>query len=104
MSTRASFVAFTLLWSSATLFAQTMNTLSAPELAQGWQLLFNGKTLAGWHVSAPAPGSGRSWSGTAAAARAGRDAEALCRFAAQQSTGGSGARRVALIGKSSMDC
>ena len=60
MSTRASFVAFTLLWSSATLFAQTMNTLSAPELAQGWQLLFNGKTLAGWHVSAPAQGGGRT--------------------------------------------
>jgi hypothetical protein len=60
MSTRASLVAFTLLWSSATLFAQTMNTLSAPELAQGWQLLFNGKTLAGWHVSAPAQGGGRA--------------------------------------------
>jgi hypothetical protein len=60
MSTRVSFVAFTLLWSSATLSGQTMNTLSAPELAQGWQLLFDGKTLAGWHVSAPAQGGGRT--------------------------------------------
>jgi hypothetical protein len=52
----------TLLWLSATLFSQTMNTLTAQERAQGWQLLFDGKTLAGWHVSAPAPASGRAGS------------------------------------------
>jgi 3-keto-disaccharide hydrolase len=55
-----SLTTFTLLWSPAMVFGQTMNTLSAQELAQGWQLLFNGKTLAGWHVSAPAQGGGRS--------------------------------------------
>jgi hypothetical protein len=41
-------------------FGQGMNTLSAQERAQGWQLLFDGKTLAGWHVSAPPPSAGRS--------------------------------------------
>src|SRR5213593_2292928 len=60
MIKQASFAMFTLLWSSATLFGQTMNTLSAQERAQGWQLLFDGKTLAGWHASAPAPGGGRT--------------------------------------------
>jgi hypothetical protein len=57
---QASFAAFTLLWSSATLFGQTMNTLTDQERAQGWQLVFDGKTLAGWHVSAPAQGGGRT--------------------------------------------
>jgi hypothetical protein len=57
---QASFAMFTLLWSSATLFGQTMNALSAEERAQGWQLLFDGKTLAAWHVSAPAQGGGRT--------------------------------------------
>src|SRR5436309_13078929 len=60
MKKQASFAMITLLWSSATLFAQTMNTLTAQERAQGWQLLFDGKTLAEWHVSAPAPGGGRT--------------------------------------------
>jgi len=36
------------------------NTLTAREKAQGWQLLFDGKTLAGWHSSAPPPNSGRA--------------------------------------------
>jgi hypothetical protein len=70
MSKRASFATVTLLLSSATLFGQTMNTLSPPELAQGWQLLFDGKTLAGWHVSAPAQGGGRG--GPAPAAQPGQ--------------------------------
>lgn len=58
--TKVSFAVFTLLSSSATLFAQTANTLSAQERAQGWQLLFDGRTLAGWHVSAPDQGGGRT--------------------------------------------
>jgi hypothetical protein len=43
-----------LVWSPA-VRAQTMNSLSAQEKAQGWQLLFDGTTLDGWHPSAPAP-------------------------------------------------
>jgi hypothetical protein len=54
------FAMFILLWSSATLFSQTTNTLTAQERTQGWQLLFDGKTLAGWHASVPAPASGRA--------------------------------------------
>jgi hypothetical protein len=61
MMNKLAFTLFALLWSSGTLFAQAMNTLSAQDRAQGWQLLFDGKTLAGWHVSAPPPeGAGRS--------------------------------------------
>jgi hypothetical protein len=41
-------------------FGQEVNRLSAQERAQGWQLLFDGTTLAGWHVSAPPQGAGRS--------------------------------------------
>src|SRR5262249_29566392 len=44
---------------SATPSAQTANTLTADEKAQGSQLLFDGKTLTGWHSSAPPAPSGR---------------------------------------------
>jgi hypothetical protein len=47
-----------LLWSAASR-AQTVNTLTAQDAAQGWQLLFDGKTLAGWHASVPPQGQGR---------------------------------------------
>ena len=49
-----------LLWSPPTLSGQAINTLSGQDRAQGWELLFDGKTLTGWHVSAPAGGGGRS--------------------------------------------
>ena len=59
-STRAASTIAVLLWSSAPLFGQAINTLTAQERAQGWQLLFDGRTLAGWHVSAPPRGGGRT--------------------------------------------
>jgi hypothetical protein len=38
---------------SISLSGQAMNILTAQEKAQGWQLLFDGKTLNGWHSQAP---------------------------------------------------
>lgn len=51
---------FTLLFWTATAFGQNINTLTAQEKAQGWQLLFDGKTLNGWHSAAPPPARGRA--------------------------------------------
>ena len=54
-------VCATVIAVAAPSFGQGVNTLSAQERAQGWQSLFDGKTLAGWHVSAPPPpAAGRS--------------------------------------------
>jgi hypothetical protein len=58
--TRLCSTVFTLMLSSVALSGQGENVLTAQEKAQGWQLLFDGKTLAGWHVSAPPEGAGRS--------------------------------------------
>ena len=71
--TRTLFAAFTLLAWSSIAFGQSVNTLTAQEKAQGWQLLFDGKTLNGWHPAAPPPARGRAGAGRAAAGRAGAD-------------------------------
>lgn len=60
MRNQASLAAFSLLVWSAAVSGQNMNSLTAQEKAQGWQLLFDGKTLNGWHPSAPAQGQGRA--------------------------------------------
>src|SRR5258705_8817013 len=52
--------AFTFLLCAGTVFGQNMNTLTPQEQAQGWQLLFDGKALKGWHSSAPVQGRGRA--------------------------------------------
>ena len=57
--TQASLIAFSLFW-PVVVFGQSSNTLTAGEEAQGWQLLFDGRTLTGWHPSAPAQGGGRA--------------------------------------------
>jgi len=61
--TQTSFAAGTLLLWSAASSAQTVNTLTAQDAAQGWQLLFDGKTLSGWHASVPPQGQGRGRGG-----------------------------------------
>lgn len=67
-------VAPVLAWSVA-LSAQASNALTAQEKAQGWQLLFDGKTLNGWHSQAPpqprAGGGGGRAGGAAAPAQPG---------------------------------
>jgi hypothetical protein len=63
--THAALLPTALLVFSLTAFGQpATNTLTAEEKAQGWQLLFDGKSLTGWHASVP-PAAGRS-SGAAA--------------------------------------
>jgi hypothetical protein len=55
----ASLIVFAWLASSA-LFAQPVNSLSSAERAQGWQLLFDGTSLRGWHPAAPVRSDGRA--------------------------------------------
>ena len=59
MRTQVPFAVFTLLLWTGTVSGQNMNTLTEQETAQGWQLLFDGMTLTGWHSSAPASAGGR---------------------------------------------
>jgi hypothetical protein len=47
------------LLSAASAFGQSTNALTAQEKAQGWELLFDGKTLSGWHPAAPPPAPAR---------------------------------------------
>jgi hypothetical protein len=57
---QAAVAVFTFLVWTATVIGQNLNTVTVQEQAQGWQLLFDGKTLKGWHSSAPAQGRGRA--------------------------------------------
>src|SRR5215813_14167793 len=59
MTRTLAFAVFILVVWPSTMYGQTMNTLTAQETSQGWQLLFDGKTLAGWHASLPPQGRGR---------------------------------------------
>ena len=72
MRKHAPLAAFTFLFWTATVFGQTMNTLTPQEKTQGWQLLFDGKTLKGWHSSAPAPAQGRGRTGGPQPAQSGQ--------------------------------
>ena len=84
-----------LLWSPPTLSGQAINTLSGQDRAQGWELLFDGKTLTGWHVSAPAGAA-------AGAVRLSRRRLARWGHRSHVSRRGQNRRRrVALTGKSS---
>jgi hypothetical protein len=51
----ASLASLVLLAWSATVSGQAVNRLTAKESADGWELLFDGATLKGWHPSTPAP-------------------------------------------------
>jgi len=53
-------VALLLLASALPSYAQAINTLTAQEKADGWQLLFDGTTLKGWHASVPPQTRGRA--------------------------------------------
>ena len=64
---QSTFVLLPVLVCSVALSGQTINTLTAQEKAQGWQLLFDGKTLKGWHSQAPPQGGGRGRGGAPAA-------------------------------------
>ncbi len=60
---------------SVTLSGEQINSLTAKEKAEGWQLLFDGKTLNGWHSSAPPEGRGGRAQTPAAPAQAGAMAQ-----------------------------
>jgi 3-keto-disaccharide hydrolase len=52
---KAALIVLPLLVWPAAVFGQTVNALTAQEKAQGWQLLFDGKTMKGWHPAPPPP-------------------------------------------------
>jgi hypothetical protein len=58
MRTCACFAVISLMFWPVALSGQSENVVTAQEKAQGWQLLFDGKTLEGWHSQVPAQGRG----------------------------------------------
>ena len=58
-------IAGLLLLLSLSSYSQQMNSLSAREKAEGWQVLFDGKTLNGWHSSAAPEGRAPANGGSA---------------------------------------
>src|SRR5215211_4198698 len=68
---KTSLVVFALCVCPLTASGQTINVLTSQERAQGWQLLFDGKSLNGWHPSTPPPASARAAAPSPAPLRAG---------------------------------
>jgi hypothetical protein len=101
--TRVSLIVLSCLAWPMMLVGQTINSLTAQEKARGWELLFDGKTLKGWHPSAPsrveAEARPRSHRSPERSLRSGRRRSRVSRRQRNPLR-----RRVVRIGKSWMGC
>jgi hypothetical protein len=83
--------------------AGAVGTLLAQERAEGWQSLFDGKTLSGWHASVPPPRTPRG--GTPQPAVPGQfGTPQPCRSAAAPSSSAPGASHWQVVDGSLMPC